>query len=124
MNIKHERCYCGTELIRVSGNTHAGKIPLGYYCPACKVILDLDILPMVPYRIPFHIEADPTTGVIRDLFPVHWQKVIIKMLENPNVRSLPDQMMRKLFLKPDPYLESQVRHQEIKEAASNQKIVN
>lgn len=124
MNIKRTYCFCGNELLRMSAHTQEGRIQLGYYCPVCKVILDLDILPMVPYRVPFHIEADPTTGVIRDLFPVHWQKVIIKMLENPNVRSLPDQMMRKLFLKPDPYLENQVRQQEIKEAADNQKIVN
>lgn len=119
---------CKGQMFRVRAQTSTENIPIGFYCPTCKILVDIDGLPLIPYRIPFHIEADPTIGCIRDIYPKNWRAAIIKLLENPNVQSLPENMMRKLFLKdtekdPEKTFETQVRHNEIKEAAGNQEKI-
>ena len=111
MNKKHEQCYCGKDLVRVSGQTHKGKIHLGYYCPSCDVQLGLDLIPLVSYKVVYHLEQDPSLGTILDLYPNDWLKVLTKIMRE--WQALKDASADH---------ENRVRQQEIKEAAEHQMV--
>jgi len=125
MNTPHMFCYCGRELLKVSAHGHKKTIAIGYYCPVCKIVLNHDMVPLVSYHYVYQLEQDPAVGMIIDLFPDDWRKILPKIMtkfshdkkddkkkENPTGTAT-SRDLEKSF-------ELQVRAGEHKEAAAHQ----
>ena len=121
--------------MRIRAQSSKGDIPLGNYCQKCDLLMGLDGLPILPYKMIALQEPDPRAGIIRKIFPEDFMKILDHLQYNRCTCKIPEKI-----IDPDISLEDrlkrdheefmaaggfeiQVRHNEIKEAAGNQEFI-
>ena len=109
MNTKHEHCYCGKTLKKLMVHESTGWVTVGYYCKTCDKMFEKSLMPLVTYRAAQWVSVIDKTGIT---IP---QEELPKELQD--IKKYPENNLEKNF-------GSQVRSNEIKEAAKNQEINN